>query len=82
MQVFRNGKFYEYDISYLDRSWDDSDIFLATSVFASLKYKGYNDNTAYSLSSMYVYQISMPGISYTSRGNNIMPHNTKKNTIV
>lgn len=82
MEVFKNGRFYTYDTNYLDPSWDDEHIFIATSIFASLKHKGYDDNTAYSLSSVYVYQITMPGISYVSLGNNIIPHKTKKNTIV
>ena len=82
MQVFKYGKIYIYDTNYLDTSWDDDDIFIATSLYASIKHKGYDDNTAYSLSSMYVYQKTMPGLSYTSVGNNIIPHNTKKNTIV
>lgn len=82
MKVFKYGRFYTYDSNYLDPSWDDTDIFIATSMFATLKYKEYDTNTAYSLSSMYMYQKTMPGIHYTSLGNNIIPHNTKKNTIV
>lgn len=82
LNIFRNGTFYKYDIKYLDVSWSDNDIFIATSLYASIKHKGYDDRTAYHLSSMYVYQKTMPGLSYTSLGNNIIPHNTKKNTIV
>lgn len=82
MKVFRFGTFYTYDTSYLDPSWSDDDILIVTSIYASLKHKKYDDNTAYSLSSMYVYQKSMPGLTYTSLGNNIIPHSTKKNTIV
>jgi hypothetical protein len=82
LNIFRNGTFYKYDIKYLDVSWSDNDIFIVTSLYASIKHKGHDDKTAYYLSSMYVYQKTMPGLSYTSLGNNIIPHSTKKNIIV
>lgn len=82
MRIFKSGKFFTYNTQYFDRSWDDDDIFIVTSIFAALKYKGCDDNTAYSLSSMYVYQSTMPELTYASRGNNIIPHSTKKNTVV
>ena len=82
LNIFNNGVFYKYDTNYLDSSWSDNEIFIATSLYAYLKHKGHDDKTAYNWSSMYVYQKSMPGLTYTSLGNNIIPHNTKKNTIV
>lgn len=82
LNIFRFGKFYSYNICYADPSWDNDNIFIAASLFASLKHRGYDDSEAYSLSSKYIYMKTMPGLNYTSLGNNIIPHSTKKNTIV
>jgi len=67
MKVFRYGKFYEYDETFGDESWSNEQKFKAASLFATCCHLGYDTNTSYSLSYIYVTCEYVPEISYDSK---------------
>jgi len=64
MKVFRNGVFYDYNISYADSSWSYDQLLQVSSLYATCKNIGYDDEMAYSISHMYISMIIMPGLIY------------------
>lgn len=72
MKVFRFGKFYEYDEDLIDKSWTKEQRFQASSLYATCCHLGYDESTSYSLSQMYVYYKSMPGLKYEKKHMDIL----------
>lgn len=67
MKVFRYGKFYKYDEIFGDNSWSNEQIFKAASLYATCCHLGYDTNTSYSLSYIYVTREYVPETSYDSK---------------
>jgi hypothetical protein len=67
MKVFRYGKFYEYDEIFGDNSWSNEQIFKAASLYATCCHLGYDTNTSYSLSYIYVTREYVPETCYDSK---------------
>ena len=73
MKVFRNGVFYNYDEEYSDKSWSKEQVFKASSLYATCRHLGYDEQLSYSLSYMYVVcESSMPGTKYEDKYMNII----------
>jgi len=68
MKVFRNGTFYDYDETYSDKSWSIEQLFKASSLYATCRHSGYDEQLSYSLAYMYVVcESSMPGTKYEDK---------------
>lgn len=64
--VFRNGKIYNYDTTYGDRSWSQDEHFIAAAFFATSVDQGYEDSISYTLAYMYISLIKQPELNYES----------------
>ena len=67
MKVFRKGKFYDYDESDCDASWSYDQVLQASSLYATCKHLGYDEDLSYSLSFMYISKLVMPGLKYEEK---------------
>ena len=67
MKVFRYGEFYDYDEAFGDDSWSNEQMFKAASLYATCCHLGYDTNTSYSLSYIYVTREYVPETSYDSK---------------
>jgi hypothetical protein len=72
MKVFRYGKFYTYNESFGDSSWNKEQLFSAASLYATCKHLGYNENLSYSLSYMFITSESVPGTVYEEKYVNLL----------
>ena len=91
MKYFRGGRWIEASLTLQDPRLQESHRIQAASFAATAMHKGFDAPTAESLAELYIYRQIFPTMKSSmdstvdtilqgSRGNNMMPQSTKKNT--